>query len=199
MAQRVANKIEQDLKAAIRKNAQELIDNLPKSAKQEIGDVIVDEMKDLISKGISPIEGKGRFPAYKWAAARKDVVDTVNRFTKGQKGKDVRALKSEAKRAYSNKYPFSVQNEFPDKRPRPVNLFLSGEFMESLKSKVRNGQLFVGFFEKRSTQFEQGHREGVNGQPKRPIIPIDDERFSTTIVRKVELKVREIFRRKNKT
>ena len=38
---------------------------LPKSDAEKIGDQIVSEMKALITKGVSPIKGTGRFPAYK--------------------------------------------------------------------------------------------------------------------------------------
>src|SRR3990167_2917281 len=37
---------------------------------EKISSEIVNEMILLIKKGISPIQGNGRFPAYKWAALR---------------------------------------------------------------------------------------------------------------------------------
>lgn len=180
------------------RRGKELIDSISKSEKEEIGEAAVDQMKNLISKGISPIEGRGRFPEYKWAGNRKDVISAVAAATRGDRSSGARKERSKSKKAYSNKYPFSAQKEFPDKRPRPVNLFLSGDFLSNLKVQVRN-RIFIGFFDKLSSKKEEGHREGANGQPSRPIIPIDGERFSTTIVRKVELKIREILRRKNRT
>lgn len=106
-----------------------------------IGETAIAGMKDLISKGFSPIAGKGRFPAYK------------------------------------NK------DKYPGKRklPRPVNLYLSGDFLDSLSSK--NLKRSVSFFYKgRENQLkETGHAEGHNGQPKRPTIPEKGERFAKII------------------
>lgn len=71
------------------------------------------------------------------------------------------------------------------KKLRPVNLTLSGKFLESLKGtaeKVRNGYAAViGFSDKKSQKKEQGHREGANGQAERPIIPQSGEKFSQVI------------------
>lgn len=69
----------------------------------------------------------------------------------------------------------------------PVNLFLSGKFLNSLKSQVyQRGKGYaveIGYFTKLSAKKEQGHREGANGQPRRPTIPKLDkrERFTDEI------------------
>lgn len=97
---------------------------------------------DLISKGISPIEGNGRFPAYK----------------------------------NTKKYPKSVRNKFPAKRNRPINLKLSGKFLNSFQVIVKKiNVLEYGFFSKYGKDLESGHREGVHGQPPRPVIPDNSE------------------------
>ena len=71
------------------------------------------------------------------------------------------------------------------KKLRPVNLTLSGAFLESLKgtvAKVKSGYAAViGFSDKKSQKKEQGHREGANGQAERPIIPQSGEKFSLVI------------------
>jgi hypothetical protein len=71
------------------------------------------------------------------------------------------------------------------KKLRPVNLTLSGKFLESLKGsvqKVKSGYAAViGFSDKKSQKMEQGHREGANGQAERPVIPQSGEKFSTII------------------
>lgn len=83
-------------------------------------------------------------------------------------------------------YPYSVQKEFPGKRPRPVNLFLSGAMLAALtfdivqSTKNRVG-VVVGYFDEEQAKKERGHREGVNGQPKRPTIPTGSQTFNKTI------------------
>lgn len=113
------------------------------------GDLIVAAMKERIAKGLSPIEGKDRFPGYK---------DT-------------------------KKYPASEKKNFPDKRNRPVNLFLSGKFLSQLRATVSpvRGQITVGFTQTYGKKLEKGHREGANGQKQRPIIPESGEQLAKSI------------------
>lgn len=94
--------------------------------------------------------------------------------------------------AYKNpkNYPDKVRKRFPQKRRRPVNLYLSGKFLESLKYKVKTGKrprITIGFFSRKSKAKEKGHREGARGQPKRPVIPERSEQFTRPILRAVEL------------
>lgn len=49
----------------IAKKCEALKKPITKSDADAVGEGVVDEMKNLISKGVSPIEGVGRFPAYK--------------------------------------------------------------------------------------------------------------------------------------
>lgn len=116
---------------------------------ESLGKEIVTEMKDMISKGVSPIQGDGRFPGYK-------------------KG-----------------YPNSARSRYPGKRSRPVNLKLSGEFLDALTFKVLgsspNYRVQVGFFDSENALKEKGHREGANGQEKRPVIPQGSETFAKSI------------------
>ena len=117
-----------------------------------VGLAIKQRMLALISKGVSPIKGNDRFPAYK----------------------------------NPKKYPKNVRKDFPAKRARPVNLFLSGMFLRSLKLiKSSRGIIEIGFQNGLSQKKEQGHREGAGGQPRRPIIPSRSEQFSVTIQREV--------------
>jgi hypothetical protein len=112
---------------------------------REIGQICVEQMKNLIGKGISPISGGGyatRFPRYK----------------------------------NPKNYPGKVRKRFPGKTYTPVNLHLSGDFLDSLNFKVlktKGGfRVSVGYDSAKSRLKEQGHREeGANGQPERPTIP----------------------------
>lgn len=68
---------------------------------------------------------------------------------------------------------------------RPVNLRLSGDFMDALTYKLSKDSsgysVNVGYFDTKNAKKEQGHREGANGQPKRPTIPVQGEDFNVTI------------------
>jgi hypothetical protein len=184
--------------------------SLNKELMDDIGTAVTIAMLQFIEKGISPIEGKGRFPAYKWAAFSRDVKKSQT-FTKRQvreiqakakklaKGgnkkkaqrlrEDAATLSSLSKQAGATagaKYPFSTDEyRRGAKRLRPVNLFLSGKFLRALEFRL-NGvagryNLEIGFFDSNEAEKEEGHRDGANGQPKRPIIPIDREDFAQVI------------------
>lgn len=68
----------------------------------------------------------------------------------------------------------------------PVNLRLTREFMASLSYQSSNtSQGWSPEISYRGTNNqlkEQGHREGANGQPKRPTIPEGGETFTDTIL-----------------
>jgi hypothetical protein len=165
-----------------------------------IGKAIVQRMKQLIFSGISPIEGNGRFPAYKGVGSVKSL-ETLRKslLTEARIAKEAKKLgEGSADPRYASRaaskvgsklaslksrtYPFSVQDEFPDKKPRPVNLRLSGKFLSKLKYQVKSKNVVeVGFFDQYGKDLEDGHREGTNGQLERPIIPQEGEKFVNSI------------------
>lgn len=141
---------------------------------KQIASRVKDMMLKLIARGQSPIRGNDRFPAYK----------ASSQIGKKKKG-----------------YPYNQKNKFPNKKPRPVNLFLSGAFLSSLRSDGKKNIISIGFDRgSLSAKKESGHREGVNSQPSRPIIPSRSERFSVTIEREIINMLRFIVKRaaKNK-
>lgn len=132
---------------------------------ETIGAFAVAEIKDLIAKGISPIEGMGKFPAYKWQTK-------ANR----KLGKD--------------KYPFTRIGRKYGKTATPVNLKLTGNMLDALtawaEQKSKYWLIAIGFDGKSEQSREadlkeQGHRKGVNGQPKRPIIPKRGETWAVNV------------------
>lgn len=167
-------------------------DSLDRRVAREIGDTVVDAMLDLISKGISPIEGAGRFPEYKWAAFRNAV--KRGRVSVGRQRLNRRQLLAAVREA-ERRYPFTSYAKSQGKKPRPVNLFLTGKFLRALIAKVQGAAGEVGvsieFKDKLSEKKESGHREGVFGQPERPIIPINREDFAQSI----QLLIYEIIER----
>jgi hypothetical protein len=70
----------------------------------------------------------------------------------------------------------------------PVNLRLSGAFLTDLTGKAfakrREGVgIKVSYRTALSNKKEEGHRDGVNKQPKRPTIPEGNEEFAAPLLR----------------
>lgn len=89
-----------------------------------------------------------------------------------------------------------------NRKPRtPVNLRLTGDFLDNLEVRLRRGArnptLRIGFFRKKQILKELGHREGAGGQPKRPIIPDDKkgERFNVKISKILDRLIQDIANR----
>lgn len=154
-------------------------------------------MLQFISKGISPILGSGRFKEYKSISAvrqnrseQRGLRRSIRNIGSSSSAAVVRLKRKQATLKKSadklkKTYPYSVQKKYPSKKPRPVNLFLSGDFLSNLSYKLGlNGKkrvIEIGYFDALSAKKEQGHREGVNGQPSRPTIPKGGESFNETI------------------
>jgi len=167
-------------------------------------------MLQMIRAGVSPILGAGRFPEYKGATTRARLRNEARlsrnllRQTKsGSRAGRLRALASAKRAAAKNPgYPFSVQSKFPQKKPRPVNLTLSGKFLSSLNSTItkvgKRVKISIGFFSEDQAKKEKGHREGANGQRPRPIIPKGNESFSETIKADILSIIRQAVRRAGK-
>lgn len=244
--------IAKNLQRDLLKEIEAIADGVKDRATLEaVGDGIIGEMKAMISKGISPIEGAGRFPEYKVkgkqraaqnaikaaragrattkqraAQAKKQTKNTrlavkaakfVGRITGSKRAKSyakdtsrrakqsalkARLLNSRARREQKGVraltqakkeikgYPYTVQKRFPGKKPRPVNLFLSGKFLSLLRRFVTgdaaNAKLALGFEDFQAEQIEEGHRIGWLGQGKRAIIPTGSEKFAQRIQRVAE-------------
>lgn len=86
-----------------------------------------------------------------------------------------------------------------NKKPhRPVNLELTGQFLNSLQP-TANARLAnplqrsvrIGFTNTLARKKEQGHREGVNGQPSRPIIP--DQNAGERLLARIRLRAQNEY------
>lgn len=135
-----------------------------KALAKELGEIIVSAMKELISKGISPIKGGGRYKGYKGG--------------------------------YKEKIS---AGKYAGKGLKPVNLYLKGDQMNSLKANKTSVdkdkiKLEIGYgTNQKSWLKEKGHREGYNGQEKRPSIPEGNEEFSSVIRQKVRQRVADFL------
>lgn len=89
--------------------------------------------------------------------------------------------------AYRNKYRDDIKRgRYKNKKLRPVNLKLSGDFLKELDYQPANGITEVGFFDPINAAKERGHREQHNGQGFRPIIPATGEEFNRKIKKQHE-------------
>jgi len=178
------------------------IEGMTAQERLQIGDAMIETIKDQVSKGISPIDGFGRFPAYKWVGRANRVAKKARSIVgKSISARSTRAqLRRDAKSLKDTKYPASARKKFPNKRERPVNLFLSGRFLDALESRATGKGLFLGFYRNPYDKYEEGHRtggiKGVNDQPKRPIIPINRETFTRVVYRRLLDSVKQVLTRR---
>lgn len=135
--------------------------SINKSAHGDIAKSVVDEMKRMILSGISPVKGVRRFVQY--AAVR----------NKNQKD-----------------YPFSVKNKFPQKSKTPVNLTLSGQFLDTLSYKANDKGSTIGHIDpsRRTRDLFESHNDGLNKRvPQRKYLPnIRGEEYSVSIMRLIK-------------
>jgi hypothetical protein len=91
---------------------------------------------------------------------------------------------------YGGKFPaYKNPDKYPGKRKSktPVNLKLKGDFLDDLDYSVVKGKsgyaAEIGYSSPKEKLKEKGHREGANGQPERPTIPIFNrgEKFARSI------------------
>lgn len=186
-------------------------ESLDAKTADRIGKAVTAAVLDLVAKGISPIEGAGRFPAYKWAALRNQLRKAVGKQLGAHAKKQfvvrrrmnqrqlLAHTKEENRKAklsdaheFGGRYPFTEEALQAGKKPRPVNLKLHGDFLKALRAEVTGTAgdygIEIGFFpgsrDRKGVEAylkEQGHREGANGQPERPIIPVGTEDFAQTV------------------
>lgn len=141
------SKLQKDLENGVKSKGD--LSKLKSSSIKSLGQLIIDQMLDLIASGISPITGQ-RFQAYKNPV----------------------------------KYPADRKSQ------RPVNLRLTNQFLNSLVFKFKTGKkptITIEFDNSFAEDKESGHRDGVGGQPKRPIIPNKSEGFSQGIISALRL------------
>lgn len=163
---------------------------IPSSIKtRSIAEFVREKMLSLISKGISPIDGNGRFPGYKGHTQVRSLEKQRNEARK--RGDREGAFKAAAAaidikehlNSYFGSYPYNTEEyKKGKKKPRPVNLTLTGKFLRRLIAKPKGKFVIeIGFFDSYGRDLERGHREGANGQLERPIIPVEGEQFVNSI------------------
>lgn len=174
-----------------------------------VGFTVRQRMLQFISRGISPILGAARFPEYKnvtrarkakatnrelrkQARIQRNMLRNLQRNgTRGQIIKDLRRTsRALSKAAKANKvppgYPYNTKEyRQGKKRPRPVNLWLTGDFLTALTFLIlpagKRKKIQMGWEDPKEAIKEKGHREGAGGQPKRPALPKGTQKFNQTI------------------
>lgn len=125
------------------------------ATKRAAGKAGVTEMQELISGGVSPIKGRGRFPGYK-----KSYKDRIRRGGGDFSSKSIR--------------PVNL---------RLSGKFLKSLNFKELRNGISIG--FYGQEASRSAKKESGHRFGTNRQRKRPIIPRGSENLAASVSDKI--------------
>lgn len=165
----MAFKVSTLISRAITTTSYRLLDFSLKASARDMGRAAVDGIKQSVAAGKSPIRGQ-RFAQY---------------LGKRRKGA--------AKR---RSYPYNVMHKYPGKKDRPVNLHLSGDFLDGLGFDVKKNKgqwsVLIGYEGKKSADKEIGHRIGVNGQPSRPTIPRGSEKF----IGKIQTAIRNAVRKR---
>lgn len=177
---------------------------ITKQVAKHMGLKTVRMAKDMISKGMSPVRGYGRFPAYAAQRASGSVKKARGKF-KSKRARD--AATRLIKERESGKYPWSVMDRFPDKKVRPVNLFLNGWYLDhytywferrrtSRFSRSKNYSVIIGLSSSRDVysapppdvfKYFEAHNEGMHKDvPMRRHLPTrQGEEFAVSIMREI--------------
>lgn len=145
-----------------------------KTTQGKLGEILKEEITWSTKKGISPLKSYGRFERYR--ADRPDRPKDTNN------------------KSY---YPNNVKHKYPDKRKRPVNLTLSGEYLRKLEYRASPTGLKFGWFSLSGDMKEkyETNNLGLNPfVPQRKILPTSQaESFKTSIVRRLKNTLNDII------
>lgn len=142
----------------------------------EIRDTLKEQIIESMERGVSPVEGEGRYKDY--SDSYKDQIGGVYKNSKGKKIK---------KSGFS-----SLKSKF-NKSVRPVNLKLSGDMYESLTIKKAQRGLLINF----SSPLAYIHDKLGAGKKRviRRILPRKNENFSGAITTTLTKASREYLKR----
>lgn len=143
--------------------------------REGIGKIIVDQIK----KGISPVEGQGKYQKYSesYLAAIKRVRNKENKIKRQAKKNKTEAVLD--------------PNIFSGKRKSPVSLFLTGKMLGSIEtSKIATG-IRIAFKDKKA----EYHNEGSEKLPRRAMLPLKGGEFSQLIQRKITKSARDAIKK----
>lgn len=159
------------------------------------------DIKAQIMRGISPVEGEGKYKQYS-----KSYVDQITgkaSFFKNKNGKLVvikddpsKKMGRGARKALKEGLKITSLKNIYGKRKSPVSMSLSGDMLKSLKVKKR---FLDGISIQITDKKSEYHNEGNNKLPRRALLPKEGEEFSRLIQQKIrkalEKAVNQVFRR----
>lgn len=152
---------------------------------QRLADVAIKEMKKYVAAGRSPVEGVGRFPEYKAVGRVKEQrkrAKAIGSWAKKASASSKRGVQRSASTARKkigvikkSGYPYSVMDDYPSKKIRPVNLFLSGKMLRDIgwARNVAKRSVTIGIFKGLSKKKAMTHNEGTQAPrvPQRKFMP----------------------------
>ncbi len=181
---------------------------ITRAFRRKLGARVLKEVKASIAVGKSPVRGQGRYEKYAVdrvsGQARKSAASAKRLGAEGV----AKSERARARRLQNRKslYPNSVQDKFPNKKKRPVNLELSGDMLKKLKWKPIKAGIKFGLISasKKLKKIFEAHNEGTNtakNVPRRAIIPSGaGEKFTVSIHRRIRdlflARIRQVIRRK---
>lgn len=115
---------------------------------KDLGSKTLDAIKDRVAIGLSPVKGVRRYMAYASTRNGKGYPNTPD-----------------------------IQKKFPNKSTRPVNLKLSGEFLDALEHKKKSGGVEIGWFNptRHIKNLIETHQQGLHPDvPRRQVLPTDE-------------------------
>ena len=167
----VKYKINIDLKKAFRKISTQTTVYIANDTKEQV--------LSFIKKGISPVEGFGRYEKY--SDSYKDQIQGKVSFRTFKNPKRVVALE-----------PLQADKiKFAGKKIRPVNLKLSGKLHKSLESKVSKSGVRIVF----KNKVAKYHNNGTDKMPRRAMLPKKGEELSRRIQKKMQKKIEQIIKK----
>ena len=108
---------------------------------------------------------------------------------------------------YSDKYPESVRDKYPNKNKRPVNLYLNGWYLGYLTSWVNKIDKYIGIgfsgkdgvkqpVPTKVRQYFEAHNEGLNKNvPQRKHLPnAEGDNFTVSVEREYRNKFQQVVR-----
>ena len=165
-----------------------LIPKVLEQSADNVGQVIVDDIKANLKRGVSPVEGEGRFDGYSKSYLKQ--IDQANFLgqlqKKGKKkyGGELASLLSKIDTTVPANIEYLRSN---NKKKRPVNLRVSGKMIDSLRYIVSafadKGQIVIEYTDKLAyihTVLGAGKSKVI-----RKALPQGNETLSRTILRKV--------------
>ena len=157
--------------------------------KDLLGKFVDVSTKERVARGLSPVRGVGRFPAY--AVQRKTA--QARHIKKSLSGSRRKSINSKISNAKDSLYPRTVKDKFPDKKDRPINLYLDGTFLSNIGYNWTKLGIEYGLQSDRKLMVDmfQTHNNGTHKDvPQRKFVPVNPK---DKYVKAITLGIKEIY------